>query len=81
MLKDIYLCVSKDKKQFTCEYFNSFWIADRYYNELLSKDYKYSTILTTCSFVPNFFKYKIFDYKLNKLFGQGTSNIELKIKS
>ena len=78
MLKDIYLCVSKDKKKFTCEYFNSFWTAELYYNELLSKDYKYSTILTTCSFVPNYFKYKIFDYKLNKLF---QTNIELKIKN
>lgn len=78
MLKDICLCVLKDNNKFTCEYFNSFLTANQYYNELLSKDYKYSTILTTCSFVPNYFKYKIFDYKLNKLFG---TNVELKIKN
>lgn len=77
MFKDIYLCVSKDKKKFTCEYFNSFLTADWYYSQILSNDYQYSTILTTCSFVPNYFKYKIFDYKLNRLF---KTNVELNIK-
>ena len=77
MFRDNYLCISKDKKNFTCEYFSSFKAANWYYINMLSKDYKYSTILTSCSFVPNYFKYRIFDYKLNKLF---KNTVEVKIK-